>query len=143
LVLKAWIPAVRRITPAKWYPEHPETIGEHLWKARMEQGVSREEAVQVLGVGITTLWSWEMGRTKVTTRFLPRVLAFLGYDPRGEANTRGERIRMLRERQGLTQQALAERLGLDDSTVTEWELDRVRRPVQKVLRRFEEFLAGG
>lgn len=50
---------------------------------------------------------------------------------------------MLRERQGLTQQALAERLGLNDSTVTEWELDRVRRPARKVLRRFEEFLAGG
>jgi transcriptional regulator with XRE-family HTH domain len=50
---------------------------------------------------------------------------------------------MLRERQGITQQALAERLGLDDSTVTEWELDRVRRPFPKVQRRFEEFLAEG
>ncbi|HEY2294376.1 MAG TPA: helix-turn-helix transcriptional regulator [Thermoanaerobaculia bacterium] len=142
-MLKAQIPPVRRITPAKWYPEHPETLGEHLWKARMERGVSREGAAQVLGVGITTLWSWEMGRTNVATRFLPKVLVFLGYDPRGEAGTLGGRIRMLRERQGITQQALAERLGLDDSTVTEWELDRVRRPFPKVQRRFEEFLAEG
>ena len=84
-----------------------------------------------------------MGRTNVATRFLPKVLAFLGYDPRKEAGTLGGQIRMLRERQGLTQQALAERLGLDDSTVTEWELDRVRRPVPSVQQRFEEFLAGG
>jgi hypothetical protein len=89
-----------------------------------------------------TVCTWETGHARVSTRHLPKVLAFLGYDPRGEADTRGGRIRMLRERQGLTQKALAERLDLDDSTVTEWELDRVRRPVRKVLRRFEEFLAG-
>lgn len=109
----------------------------------MDRDVSREEAAQVLGVGITTLSNWEMGHTSVATRFLPKVVAFLGYDPRGEGGTLGERIRMLRERKGLTQKALAERLGLNDSTVTAWERGRVRRPFPKVLSRFEEFLAGG
>jgi transcriptional regulator with XRE-family HTH domain len=118
-------------------------LGEHLKKARMDRGLRQEEVAAALGVSVTTVCTWETGHANVSTRSLPKVVAFLGYDPREEAGTRGERIRMLRERQGLTQKALAERLGLDDSTVTEWELDRVRRPVRKVLRRFEEFLAEG
>jgi transcriptional regulator with XRE-family HTH domain len=118
-------------------------VGEHLRKARMDRGVSREQAAQVFGVGITTLWNWEMGHTSIATRFLPKVVAFLGYDPRQETGQFGDRIRMLRERQGLTQKALAERLGLNDSTVTAWERGRVRRPFPAVRRRFEEFLAGG
>jgi transcriptional regulator with XRE-family HTH domain len=140
LALKARIPAIRQITPVGWYPENPETLGEHLWKARMERGVSREEAAQVLGVGITTLWSWETGHASVSTRHLPKVVAFLGYDPRGEASTRGERIRMLRERQGLTQTALAKKLGLNPSTVTAWERGRVRRPYARFARLFKEYV---
>ena len=96
-----------------------------------------------LGVGKTTMVNWETGHGDVSARHLPKVLAFLGYDPRGGgASTRGERIRLERERQGLSQEALAEKLGLNPSTVTAWELDRVRRPIRKVLRRFEDFLAG-
>jgi len=106
----------------------------------MDRDVSREQAAQVLGIGVTTLWNWEMGHTSVATRFLPQVVSFLGYDPRKGTGTLGDRIRMLRERKGLTQKSLADRLGLNDSTVTAWELDRVRRPFPKVLRQFEEFL---
>jgi len=108
----------------------------------MDRDVSRDQAAQVLGVGVTTLWNWEMGNTSVATRFLPKVVAFLGYDPREEASTLGERIRMLRERQGLTQKALAEQLGLNDSTVTAWERGRVRKPFPKIRRLFEEYVEG-
>lgn len=115
-------------------------MGEHLRKARMDRGLWREHVAAELGVSVATLWNWEMGHTSVATRFLPKVFAFLGYDPREEPETFGSRIRMLRERKGLTQKALAERLGINDSTVTAWERGRVCKPFPKVRRRFEEFL---
>jgi DNA-binding transcriptional regulator YiaG len=49
----------------------------------------------------------------------------------------------LRERQGLSQVALAKKLGVNASTVVAWERGRVRKPFPKVQRRFEEFLAAG
>jgi transcriptional regulator with XRE-family HTH domain len=73
---------------------------------------------------------------------MPKVVAYLGYDPRGETGQLGERIRMTRERQGLSQGDLAGKLGLNVSTVTRWERGRVKKLFPKVRRRFEEFLAG-
>ena len=48
--------------------------------------------------------------------FLPKVVAFLGFDPREASEELGDRIRMQRERQGLSQEALAEKLGLNGVT---------------------------
>jgi transcriptional regulator with XRE-family HTH domain len=96
-----------------------------------------------LGVSVSTVQNWETNHTRVATRFLPKVVAFLGYDPRQEAGNLGERIRSLRERQGLSQTALAEKLGVNTSTVVAWELGRVEKRFAKVRGRFEEFLRGG
>ncbi|HSK74820.1 MAG TPA: helix-turn-helix transcriptional regulator [Thermoanaerobaculia bacterium] len=74
-----------------------------------------------------TVINWEMNHTRVANRFLPKVVAFLGYNPREEAGELGNRIRMQRERQGLSQRALAEKLGLNVSTVVAWERGRVRK----------------
>lgn len=85
-----------------------------------------------------------MNHTSVATRHLPKVVAFLGYDPRQETGELGDRIRMQRERQGLSRVALADKLGLNASTVSAWERGRVRsRLFPKVRRRFEAFLAEG
>ena len=98
---------------------------------------------EALGVSVSTVCNWEMNRTSVATRYLPKVMTFLGYDPRKEPGQLGDRIRMQRERRGLSQAALAEQLGLNASTVTAWERGRVRRLFPKIRRRFEEFLGGG
>lgn len=94
-------------------------------------------------MSVSTVLNWETNHTQVATRFLPKVIAFLGYDPRQEVGQLGERIRALRERQGLSQEALAGKLGLNRSTVTAWEQGRVLKPFPDIQRRFEEFLAGG
>lgn len=75
-------------------------------------------------------------------RFLPAILAFLGYDPRPEAQTFGERIRRKRAGEGLTIEGLAERLGLDPATVWAWETDRIVKVYPRVKRVFEDFLKG-
>jgi transcriptional regulator with XRE-family HTH domain len=55
-------------------------------------------------------------------------------------------IRALRERNGLTQEKLAARLGVSFSTINRWEKGR-RRPSPLALRKLEEFVkdmrAGG
>ena len=109
----------------------------------MDRGLWQVHVAEVLGVSVSTIRNWESNHTSVATRFLPKVVAFLGYDPRQETGQLGERIRALRERQGLSQVALAEKLGLNASTVNAWECGRVRKLFPTVRRRFEEFLAGG
>lgn len=71
----------------------------------------------------------------------------LAHKPRME--TIGARIREAREKLGLTQQQLAERLGVDQSTVSGWERDDKRRPgrdlmpiVAKALGRTVDWLEG-
>jgi transcriptional regulator with XRE-family HTH domain len=109
----------------------------------MDRGLWQEHVAEALGVSVSTVCNWEGNHTSVATRFLPKVVAFLGYDPRQETGQLGDRIRMQRERQGLSQAALAEKLGLNVSTVVAWERDRVRKLFPKVRRRFEAFLAEG
>jgi transcriptional regulator with XRE-family HTH domain len=108
----------------------------------MDRGLWQEHVAAVLGVSVSTICNWEGNHTSVATRFLPKVVAFLGYDPRQETGQLGDRIRMQRERRGLSQAALAEQLDLNVSTVVAWERGRVRKLFPTVRRRFEEFLAG-
>jgi len=131
-----------RIPPPRWYPEHPQTVGDHLRKARMDRGLWQEHVAKVLGVSVSTICNWEGNHTSVATRFLPKVVSFLGYDPRQETGQLGDRIRMQRERQGLSQVALAQKLDLNVSTVVAWERGRVRKLFPKVRRRFEAFVEG-
>jgi transcriptional regulator with XRE-family HTH domain len=49
---------------------------------------------------------------------------------------------MQRERQGLSQVALAEKLGLNVSTVVAWERGHVRKLFPKVRQLFEAFVEG-
>ncbi len=129
--------------PPRGYPRDLRTLGDHLRKARLDRGIFQEHVARELGVSLPTIVNWETNHTRVATRLMPKVVAFLGYDPREEAERLGDRIRALRERQGLSQSALAAKLGVNPSTVTRWERGRVRKLFPGVLRRFEEFLAGG
>jgi transcriptional regulator with XRE-family HTH domain len=109
----------------------------------MDRNLWQEHVAAELGVSVSTIWNWETSHTGVATRFLPKVVAFLGYDPREESGNLGDRIRMQRERQGLTQITLAKKLGLNVSTVVAWERGRVRKLFPKIRLRFEAFLAEG
>jgi len=129
--------------PPRGYPRELATLGDHLRKARLDRGVFQEEVARELGVSVSTLINWEINHTEVATRFTPQVVAFLGFDPRPADGQLGERIRAQRERQGLSQVALAEKLGLNASTVVAWERGRIKKPFPTVRRRFEEFLQGG
>jgi len=70
------------------YPATPRTVGEHLKRARLDRGIRQKEAPRMLGCGPGTLGTWEKGRVAPDVRFWPAILAFLGYDPRPEPESR-------------------------------------------------------
>jgi hypothetical protein len=53
--------------------------------------------------------------------FLPTVVRFLGYVPYRPSNSFADWLKMRREVLGLSQEKLAERLGVDESSIKNWE----------------------
>ncbi len=128
--------------PPRGYPPSLATVGDHLRKVRLDRGLLQEEAARELEVSLGTVVNWEQNHTAVATRFMPRVVAFLGFDPRPADEPFGLRIRARREVLGLSQVALAKRLGVNASTVVAWERGRRKKLFPRIRQRFEEFLRG-
>ncbi|HEX4295494.1 MAG TPA: helix-turn-helix domain-containing protein, partial [Rhizomicrobium sp.] len=105
----------------KPYPEVPKTLGEHLFKRRFELGLIRRQAALRLLVSPDTVLLWEHGRATPTVRYYPAILRFLGYDPFPEPKTLPERIARHRQRLGLSIEAAAKILGVDEGTFGRWE----------------------
>ncbi len=126
--------------PGTATPEKPRTLGEHLKKRRLDLGLRQRDAAKQIGVNPKTYENWEQEKYEPEVRFWPGVILFLGYDPRPDPETLGERIRAARRRQGISQEELARRLGIDPSTVAAWEAGTVKRPYPRFVRLFEGYV---
>jgi transcriptional regulator with XRE-family HTH domain len=105
----------------------------------MDLGLTQKVVADLLGVDQFTLLNWEKGRATPFPRHVPAALQFLGYNPLPEDPTFRERLKARRLALGLTQEALARVLGLNECTVQ--YLERGRRPESRRLRaRVEEWL---
>jgi transcriptional regulator with XRE-family HTH domain len=107
---------------------------------RLDRGLWQKHVAKEIGCSKASLTNWEKGHAEPELRFLPAILAFLGYDPRPEPATLGGQINAAREAAGLSERELARRLGLDPGTVAAWERDEVRRPYPRIRRVFERWL---
>jgi transcriptional regulator with XRE-family HTH domain len=123
------------------YPANPRTVGEHLKKVRLDRGIRQKEVARMLGCRPATLGTWEEGRVAPDVRFWPAILRFLGYDPRPEPAAFGGQIRAAREAEGLSERALARRLGLDPGTVAAWERGEMSPAYSRTWWGFERYLA--
>jgi DNA-binding transcriptional regulator YiaG len=85
--------------------------------------------------------AWETGRLEPKVSYIPRIVAFLGYDPFAGAATLGERLRAERRRRGLSQAQAAHKLGIANTTFRRLEAGRESRD-ERVLGVVQEFLAG-
>jgi DNA-binding transcriptional regulator YiaG len=65
----------------KPYPEHPQTLAEHIKRRRLELGLTRKQAAERLSVDPLSVSTWETGRRQPLIRSMPAILEFLGYDP--------------------------------------------------------------
>jgi transcriptional regulator with XRE-family HTH domain len=122
------------------YPKDPQTLGEHLRKVRLDRGLLQKDVARELSVKKGTVAAWEVNRNPVAVQLIPRVLAFLGYDPRAEGRSMGEKIRARREELGLSRRALALKIGVSRSTVRAWERGGGKRLFAETLKRFRNLL---
>jgi len=56
-------------------------MGDHIRKRRLDLGLFQKDVAKSIGADICSLYNWERGRAEPKARFLPGIIAFLGYDP--------------------------------------------------------------
>ena len=103
----------------------------------MKLGLRQKDVRKFLNVDAFTVLNWEKGKTVPATRYLPRIVEFLGYDPFPPPQTLGERIVAARRRLGIPRKKLARRLRVDEGVLKRWEENRMKpqgRYLSKLLR---------
>jgi transcriptional regulator with XRE-family HTH domain len=124
----------------KAYPQELKTLGDHLRKRRLDLKLLQRQVALVLGVDEATIWNWENNRSSPKLRCIPTIIKFLGYVPLNtRAKTFGEKIVNYRCLSGITQKEMANRLGVDPSTLGRWERDK-SKPFTINLERVATFL---
>jgi transcriptional regulator with XRE-family HTH domain len=106
----------------------------------MDLGLRQKDVAVLLGANHRSYENWETGKHEPEFRYWPGLIQFLGYDPSPEPRTLGERIWAKRRREGLSQEELARKLGLDPGTVVTWEAGEVEKPWPRLTRLFEEYV---
>ena len=99
----------------------PRTLGEHLKKRRLILGLRQEDVALQLGVGPESVLHWEKGQTAPPISVIPRIIAFLGYEPYPAPETLSERMLAFRRRRGWSIEQAARDLGVDPGTWARWE----------------------
>ena len=101
----------------------PTTLGEHLKKRRIEQGLLQRDVQDRFNLDKETYANWEKDRYYPAMRHWPGIIEFLGGDPNPKPSTIGQRLLTYRRHHGLSRSALAAILGVDDTTLWRWETD--------------------
>lgn len=99
--------------------------------------MTQKAVAELLQVNEFSVMNWE--RNKLQPRgaaTLHRIIGFLGYDPLPKGTSIPELLRAKRRVLGWGQRELAEHLGVDRCTVTDWEGGRV-----VLLRKHRELLS--
>ena len=100
------------------------TLGEQLRKRRMDLGISQRKLASQLGVNRTSIEHWERNMVQPARWMVPRIREFLGLQPLQPLTSFGERLTAYRRDLGLSQEALARRLGVHKTTVVRWETEK-------------------
>jgi transcriptional regulator with XRE-family HTH domain len=103
------------------YPKQLNTLGDHLRARRLQFGWFQSDLAKHLGVGEGTIWRWERNECNPAVRHIPAIIRFLGYSPLPEAELLPDKLIRIRELLGLSQEAMASRLQVDETTLRRWE----------------------
>ena len=103
-------------------PVNPQTIGEHMLKKRIDDGLLQKDVASIIGVSEGSITYWENGRSHPQVRHYPAIMAFLGYYPfANEKDIVVGRLMQVRYCKGFTYLQCAKELGVDCGTVRRWE----------------------
>jgi len=115
------------------YPYQPVTIGEHIKKRRMDLSLYQAEVARLLAVTEDCLCYWENDRNRPRLYQYPAIIAFLGYYPFDhETASFGGKIKRHKYEHGLSNEKLAKVLGVDETTVAQWERNQ-RLPLARSM----------
>ncbi|MGF7076238.1 helix-turn-helix domain-containing protein [Mucilaginibacter sp. 3215] len=104
------------------YVEHPTTLGEHIRKKRMQNGLLQKDVAKLLDVSENCVTYWENGRNTPQIHFYPRIIEFLGYYPFShEAETLAGKLLQIRQCKGLTFKQCAALLSVSEDATMRWE----------------------
>ena len=115
------------------------TIGDHIRTRRLDLGLFQKEVAKRVGVTTDTITNWELNRTEPEIQYLPKIIDFLGYVPFSTGDSFPERLKAYRMLNGLSQRQLAQELGVDPTTVRDWENGK-SKPMRKKRERVEEII---
>ena len=95
-----------------------------------------------LNVSDITIYLWERNKVQPSLAQIPKIIEFLGRYPFEEkTEILGERIRYYRRIHGLTQEKLAELLGVDVTTLAGWE-SQEHQPNNRFLKKLIQIIFG-
>ena len=120
-------------------PTEPRTVGDHIRKRRLGLKQLQKDVAEQLGVDKTSVFNWEANASSPEVRYMPAIIAFLGYNALPVANTLAEQLVRQRTSLGLSQKESAERLGVDPGTLAKWERGE-REPAGAFAERAKRFL---
>jgi DNA-binding XRE family transcriptional regulator len=103
----------------------------------MDLGLYQAEVARQLNVSKDCVCYWENDRSAPHLKYYPAIIAFLGYYPfTYETATFGGKIKRYKYEHGLSNEKLAKVLGVDETTVAQWERNKrvpLVRSLDKVL----------
>jgi transcriptional regulator with XRE-family HTH domain len=103
------------------YPKQLNTLGDHIRARRLDLGMLQAEVADRIGITEIMLCHWEKQRYRPSTRFLPKIINFLGYAPYETPTSFAKWLRQVRTCLGLSQECLAAKAGVDESSIAQWE----------------------
>lgn len=109
------------------------SIGERFKARRLQLKLRQIDAAMLVGVTEDAIRFWETGLSTPRIEHIPKVIAFLGYNPYpNETETLGGRIKLYRLLHGLSHKKMGKLLAVDGATVSTWETNKYQ-PSQKNL----------
>ena len=123
------------------YPTSITTLGDHIRAHRLDLSLLQKDVARKLGCTVGTITNWELSRVQPAFRYLPRIVDFLGYDPRPyeESASLEGRLKAHRLHLGLSRKRLARILKTDPSNLAGWETGK-HSPTKKSIDLIAEFL---
>ncbi len=105
----------------------------------MDLEITQKDLADRIGVHETTVYLWEVNSTEPMLQFVPLILEFLGYNPFPQPVSLADKLILKRKQFGISQEKLAELIGVDPTSISRWERGQTR-PFRKSLGKISSFL---